>query len=297
MFNHVCQYYSGNIYDATPKGTITLKKMLMSIKNPKPNMVDLIDRIRHETDKGKRSLLKTKLVAFTPCAYVRNGSRKYDNITGFTQVMTFDFDGLPSEEYSDEFKNELFKKYPFIYACWKSASGKGVRGLVRIPKVKSTDEFKNRFNALEEVLGIYKGWDSAPKNCILPLFYSIDTNLLIREFPDKFFDIINPNEVAKMRKNFADTFATISDDKKYNRVVKITTSGINKITDNGHPQLRGVAVALGGYVGGGYLSEIDAINLIDALIESNNYLSIKPNVYKRTARQMIKYGINKPLEL
>lgn len=266
------------------------------MKNPKPNFEELITRIRTTTDKAKRSYLKNKLVAFTPCAFVKSGTRKYANITGFTQVMSFDFDGLPDKEYAEDFKESLFNSYNYIFACWVSASGKGVRGLVRIPKVKDVDEFKSRFNALANELSVYKGWDNAPKNCILPLFYSIDRNMLIRLRPDKFDEIlVQKKHVSAI--NFADTYYTNNSEYHFQKVVKITRSGIDKIKDNGHPQLRGVAVALGGYVGGGYISEVEAINLIDTLIVTNNYLSIKPEVYKKTARQMITYGSQRPLTL
>jgi len=51
---------------------------------------------------------------------------------------------------------------------------------------------------------------------------------------------------------------------------------------------------LGGYVGANYIDYNDAITLINRLIDSQSYLSKKPDVYKKTAKTMIDKGINQP---
>jgi hypothetical protein len=86
-------------------------------------------------------------------------------------------------------------------------------------------------------------------------------------------------------------------------IEKIIQSGVNKIQSNGHPQLRAISFALGGYVGSGYIDQNTATQLINNCIESNGYLSRQTNglkmsdVYKKTAKEMIVKGQTKPLDI
>lgn len=295
----MCQYYSGNIRNAYPRGTIKIMELLRNIQNPPANMRSLIDTIRLIQDKGLRDHMKTKVPAFTPCALVENGPRRYTNITRFTQVMACDYDGVGTPSDSAEFRDAMYNKYSCIIGAWTSSSGRGVRMLVRIPEVSSVDEFKRRFKAFEdEIGGLYKGWDSAPKNCILPMFYSYDTDARIRYSPDVYDAISDSDELldSQRKKVF---FKTPPKPQMANKFAEwslnAATRAIGRITDNGHPQLRAASFALGGYVGAGYLTEAQAIEHMDMLIDSNSYLNRKPAVYKKTARQMIAKGTNEPL--
>src|SRR5690625_3187116 len=131
--------------------------------------------------------LKTRLPAFTPSVMVQPGKgRKYDNIDHFTGLLLLDFDSVGSKEDASKFKASIFDNYSFIFACWLSSSGRGVRAIVRIPRVDSIDRFKLHFAAIEQEFNRYKGFDRATKNPILPLFYSYDPNILYRENPDVF---------------------------------------------------------------------------------------------------------------
>jgi hypothetical protein len=283
------QYYSGNIKDSVPKGFVSIEKVLASIQMPKPENIELIHKIRTAETPEIKAHLKTKLYSFTPCALVK-GARKYADITEFTGILALDFDKLPDENYADEFKRELFGEYKFIFAAWLSSSKKGVRALIQIPKAQSVDEFKHYYNAVEHEFSGYHGFDSAPKNCILPMFYSIDNQLLYRIdntiWTTKKIPIVTkPPEYFHQKTKGKENWV-------YNNIKK----AIDNIVDNGHPQLRGAAFALGGYVSAGYISEYDAVDLITNLINSNSYLSIKPSVYIRTAKEMIEKGQNEPLQ-
>ena len=138
----------------------------------------------------------------------------------------------------------------------------------------------------------YEGFDPAPKNAILPLFYSHDPAILYREEPTTFTDTYTPPEPAT-----PEYIPPITENPTRNRswAISNTEKAINKIIDNGHPQLRAVAYAMGGYVSAGYITEHEAIDTLNRLIESNSYLSQKPSVYKRTAKEMIRKGQSEPL--
>jgi hypothetical protein len=283
------QYYAGNIKETCPLGYISLSTFIQKVHHPKPEIKHLIEQIR-QSGPEEKAILKTQLYFFTPCVII-NGKRNYASINKFTGLLTIDFDKLHDEKYATDFKTALFNKYPFIVSAWKSSSGKGVRALISIPQAKDINDFKAYFKAVEKEFQQYKGFDIAPKNCVLPLFYSYDPEILHRNNPVTFTDRIK--EIPIVRPIIYNDNLT----GKAEAVERITKSAIDKIFDNGHPQLRAIAYATGGYVAAGYISEHQAIELIHNLIYSNAYLSIKPEVYKKTAVEMIQKGQNQPLQI
>lgn len=282
----IFNYYPSDIKSSFPLGEITLERLLLSIKNPKPQIKNIFDQIKIADEKTKYKL-KTSLYSFTPCVYVR-GSRKYQNIVNFTGLLALDFDKLEAD-YAKEFKEAIFNEYKFIIAAWLSPSRKGVRALVKIPIVNSVDVFKEYFNALEKVLSIYRGWDKAPKNCILPMFLSYDYDLLQRGDATTWTERYSPPLIPVIKQYIVND--------KTNNIEAIINSAINKIVDNGHPQLRAASFALGGYVSAGYIDKNYAEIMIHRMIDCNAYLSQKSSVYKRTSLEMIEKGMSKPLYL
>ena len=280
-------YYDADIKSSIPLGNVTLDYFINAIRNPKIDIKHIFESIRIAEEVGDmatKQQLKSKLYSFTPCVYVQ-GARKYENIKHWTGLLVLDFDHL-EVDYAVEFKSYLFDEYKFIIAAWLSASRHGVRALVKIPKAQSVDEFKQYFAAIERHLNCYNGFDKAPKNCILPLFFSYDAEILYRDnaqtWDEKYIEPIPPPVKQYI----------IND--KTSAVERIIAKKINIIVDSGHPQLRAAAYLLGGYVGGGYIDHSDAVSIIHNLIESNAYLSQKASIYKKTAIQMINKGVNQP---
>ena len=280
-------YYDADIKSSIPLGNVTLDYFINAIRNPKIDIKHIFERIRIAEEVGDmatKQALKSKLYSFTPCVYVQ-GARKYENIKHWTGLLVLDFDHL-EVDYAVEFKSYLFDEYKFIIAAWLSASRHGVRALVKIPQAKSVEEFKQYFAAIERHLNCYNGFDKAPKNCILPLFFSYDAEILHRDnaqtWDEKYIEPIPPPVKQYI----------IND--KTSAVERIIAKKINIIVDSGHPQLRAAAYLLGGYVGGGHIDHSDAVSIIHNLIESNAYLSQKASIYKKTAVQMINKGVNQP---
>lgn len=284
-------YYDADITHHTPLGYVSLEYLLNAIKSPKKDIKHVFEQIRiadENKDVKLKQDLKTKLYSFNPCVYIE-GKRKYDNIKHFTGLLMLDFDKMESVEYAKEFKEYLFNGYNFIISSWLSASKRGVRAVVKIPICKSVDEFKHYFNAIQIEFGIYKGFDQAPKNCVLPLFISYDPEILIRsdysEWNRKFIPIEKPPVIQYV----------VTD--KTSSIEKIILNRINTITDSGHTILRATAYLLGGYVGAGYIDYNYSIQMINKMIESHHYLSQKGYVYKKTAKTMIDKGILTPTYL
>jgi hypothetical protein len=283
-------YYEADIKRSTPLGTVTLDYLINAIRKPKVDIRNVFEQIRVAEEIGDmatKQALKSKLYSFTPCVYVI-GPRKYANIQNWTGLLVLDFDHLESD-VAVEFKEYLFNEYKYIITAWLSASRHGVRALVKIPVCTSVDEFKHYFAGIERHLNCYNGFDTAPKNCILPMFISYDADILHRNdaqtWSTKHIEIVRPA-----------TKQYIIDDKT-SVIEKIIAKRINTITDTGHIILRATSYLLGGYVGANYIDYNDAIALINNLIDSQSYLSKKPNIYKKTAKQMIDKGLNFPAYL
>jgi len=286
-------YYPSNIKSVKPLGLVSLEKFITAIKNPKADMIDILEKIEFYSkikDEKNRAKYKQMLYFFTPavvCSY-----RNYKNIETFTGLAPLDFDKLPSQQYAEDLKHHLFKEHDYIIATWLSSSKLGVRALVSIPICNNIDEYKLRYNAIIHKFGIYDGFDTAPKNCVLPLFYSHDRNILSRDNYTTFTDKYEPPKPKPKGE-----IIRIYKDKKVELVAKMVKSGISKIHDYGHPPLRALAYAVGGYVASDYVNFDEAYKILCDEIDANSYLSQKATVYKATAKQMLTKGMSEPLEI
>jgi hypothetical protein len=285
-------YYANRIKNSNVAGTISLDRFYNAIKYPKKRLVDLfhaIQRASEANDQELRGKLKTGLYSFTPAVEVFP-TRAYSSIQNWTGLMPLDFDKLKDHQLAKEFKEYLFQTYPFIRALWFSASGLGVRGFAAVPVCNSVDEYKERFAAIVDVLGIYNGFDPAPKNCVLPLFQSIDRDILIRHdfelFTDKKKVVLPPLPVYNY---FPDSTQTES------KIVRFIERKIDSVSDFGHPIVRATAYTLGGYIAAGEIAESVAMDVINRCIEHHHYLQKKKEIYKRTVRDMILKGKKQPL--
>lgn len=287
------QYYHNDVKTSKPAGEITLDKFLNKVQNPRQDTIELYNAIKAATeakDEALRAQLKSRLYYFTPAVYV-NDCRRYDSIRNFTGLMPLDFDKIHD---AADFRDYLADEYPFIIAAWLSTSGYGVRALAKIPVVNNVDEYKALFYGIRDVLGIYNGFDMAPQNCVLPLFLSYDADMKQNHFPEIFTQVgVNLKALAYAIPQEYKPVHTSPGKLKY--IEKTMVTAISKIHDNGHPQLRSAAVSLGGYVGAGYIDETAAHQMMCSIIRSNTYLNKKPQVYERTALDMIRYGKSKPL--
>lgn len=281
-------YYAADIKKSAPLGTIDIYQFFNAIREPKPHIIDVYSKIKQAElngDLGLKAKLKESLFSFTPCVLVNN-RRAYADIQSFTGLMVLDFDHI-TPKHAIEFKEYLFETYHFIIATWLSASKCGVRAMVNIPVVQTVDEFQALYSGMEQTMNRYEGFDHAPYNPVLPLFLSHDPDIICGDtdvvWNTKYYPVVSkPIEQYKYNENPT-------------KVEKIIKAAIDKIHDNGHPQLRGAAFALGGYVGAGYIDQDSAVQLINNLIRTNSYLSQKPEVYIRTASEMINKGTSNPL--
>ena len=291
------QLFENNVKITRPVKDWTINDMFNYIKNMPPDDFNKYEKIRQaeiDGDAATKAFYKQQLYYVVPAVYLNpEGHRSYEDIIEFNGVMPLDYDHLESP---DVFKKYLFEKHKEIIAAWLSSSGKGVRALVKIPTVYSVDDYKSLFWGATETFGKYDGFDIALQNCVLPLFLSPDKDILIRNDFDEWTTTgENPKELAYDESSNVFIGEVKRQDKTSKIVLKRIWKAIDKIEDNGHPQLRAAAFTLGGYVGGGFINRDYAIEQIHLMIESNAYLSQKPAVYKKTAVDMIISGMKKPI--
>lgn len=289
------QYYPARVESNKPLGYVSLEYFLNAQKNPKPNTIKIFDAIaRAELDgdmKLKSELKQKSLYYFTPCVTVKQ-YRRYKDIISFTGLLVLDFDHIDN---ADDFKKFIFNEYKFIVSCWLSPSKKGVKAFVNIPISKDVDEFKQYYHAATNIFDVYDGWDPSNKNAVLPLFQSYDKELLYRDQADQFTQkAIDPKALPPDPVKRSIPHNTQG---KERLIYKIAETGINKIGAPGHPQLRSICIALGGYVATGYINKMSILSHVDNLIELNSYLRKGTKGYQQTARWAIDEGMKTPIVL
>lgn len=301
------QYYPGDITRPVPIGYITLKQFIDSHRNPTSKILDVFDKIETASMNGnqklKNELKQNNLYYFTPSAIFKEGyNRRYSNIIRFTGLAQIDIDELESDEALD-LKHYIFDNYKEVYCAYVSPSRKGVKALIRIPIVKSVNEFKQYYQAIETEMNWIAGFDSAPKNLALPLFLSYDTDMLFRTNASVWSDKeeLQPENLSNLKsapppKQIVDGDESVYKSRAYFRKITldIFKSKLEQINDNGHPQLRSASLVLGSRVGAGYLDQSDAEQFAEWCIRSNNYLQKGIAGYVTTMKWSIRQGINNP---
>lgn len=290
------QYYPCQISVPNPLGEVTLEQFIKANKNPKGEIVTLFEQIAAASAAGDMELkarLKSKLYYFTPCVTTDGLGRSYSNITGFTSFMTLDFDKLPN---APAFKQFLFDAIPSIIAAYLSPSKLGCKFIVKIPVCKTTDEFKSYFYGLAHYLEKYEGFDPSTQNCILPLYLSIDPDLLYRDNAETWTERGYKIDEFKVFEGEIEVLENVSDRDK-ERVKYILTKSMEKIVDSGHFIIRSTALTAGGYVASGYYTQEEAEEILYSLISDNDYCRKNLRGYKQTAKEMIIKGMKSPLYL
>ena len=181
-----------NIWSKEPH-YITVELALNRIKNG--NSKKLVEEIRNTLDKEKAGELKKNLPCI--CFSGKFGSdRKDEQIISHSQYLVLDFDNV--YELRDKQTEIISNK--FIYACWVSPSGNGLKALV---KIANGDKHRDHFEALEE---IFPEVDKSGKNPSRVCYESYDPDIYINPNAEIF------NKIKKTEKIV--TFERTVDDQK-----------------------------------------------------------------------------------
>jgi hypothetical protein len=291
-------YFPANIETKKPLGKVKLFDYLKAIKNPQPHIVELFKGIEKASLEGNKKLkdeLKSKLYYFLPCVELDGLGRSYENITGFSGLMIADMDNL-EHEFAKELKEHLFYNYPFVIASFLSASKKGVKVIIKIPKVSSINQFKSLFYGLMSEWQYYKGMDFTPKNAVLANYLTYDAELLYR------LDATEWTKEGVQLDEFQEFTGELEpleevDEKDVEKIKLILKRMFANITDAGHQTVRSCGLLGGGWIAYGYMSYDDMQEYLFELIDSTPYLLSKTKTYKTTCVQMINKGMTAPLKV
>lgn len=283
-------------------GHTSLRHFIQAHEQPKKQTLRILDYIKAAEaidDKELKRSLKQQLYSFTPSVFIPKGAkRKYENIHFWTGLMQLDFDKLDGEADAIDLKNHVFRSYEHIVCAYLSPSRKGVKALMKIKVPRNKEHYKAIHKTVMAEMEQYDCFDHATTNAMLPLFLSVDQNILYRDYErchtwtDEDWEQPEYIELNDEPTHFNVPFGR--DESDYSKTVRIFTNKIQGIISDGHPQLRSGCLILGSRVGAGYISQSEAIAMARSLIGNNSYLQKDLENYKRTAEWAINEGMKSP---
>ena len=172
-----------------------------------------------------------------------------------------------------------------------------------IPVSNTVDDFKAYFWGLENEMKQYgdakqKQWfDGSGQNPTLSLFQSYDPDLLLADEYTTWTTTATKENVFKYNDTPTPAPNIETTDKNRKTVLKSINTMFQNIDQGtgGHPPLIKKCITIGGYVGTGYLTLLEAEQLIDWHIENHPYLSKGIKGYKKDARFGLNVGRLKPI--
>lgn len=296
------QYYDGFIGRPIPLGFIDMQTFILKHKNPSKKMIEVFKQINKASKDNNKSLKKKlkqeNLYYFTPAA-IFEGRRRYSDMVSFTGLAQLDFDNV---ERAVALKEYLFENYQEIVCCYLSPSGQGVKAIIKIPTSKDINEFREYYSGLINEFEGIDGFDMAPKNAALPLFLSIDEDLLYREgFGEwtkkgkvmKEADYVNLNVIAPDTDFSDDGYGSQGYYEKI--TIDIFKTKLHNVIDSdGHPRLRNACLVLGSRVGAGYVDYSTALAIAEYEVKMHSYFQKDLLNYLSTVKWGINQGMNSP---
>ena len=261
---------------------ITLFKDFADTKNPKYVEIDYVlqsikeckvqkkvDEIRAEIDEKRKKDLKKKL----PCILFSGKftERKDKAISEHSGFVILDFDDV---ENLQEFKSEM-ASFPFVYSCFISPSGDGLKVVVKIPA-----DIKKHRGYYKGLVKMFPQLDTTSCNESRICYASIDKDIYINTEAEEFTEYI---EISEQKMPTA-----ILNNKPYNNYAKadIALKIIrDSVSGEHHKNLIKASRLMGGFVTGGLISESEAVRLLE------NEISMKDITSFEDACVAIKKGI------
>ncbi len=291
------QFFPAKIWEAKPIGELTLSQFLNAHKNPTQQTIDVISKIQEASRNGdlklKDELKQNNLYSFVPSVKLDGNGRGLVNIVDYNPIMMVEFDKI---SHAKELKERLFNNLKSVIAAWISPSGKGLKLLIRIPKPKSVEEYKQYYCGIAYYLSQYEGFDGVNFNIVLPLFLSYDKEILIRQDAEEWTQRGGKIDAFKPFEGEFEVPDDIDEEIKEKIVHKITYL-VNQIDDNAHPRIRNISTIFGGFCSQYGFNVDEADDLLCYLIEQNEYMQKNIRGYCKTAKEFLRKGFLAPLEL
>lgn len=149
---------------------------------------DKIVAIRNEKDKQKRQELKKNLPSICFSGTFRERAAK--KIIKHSGIICLDFDDFQNIDQLIDFRTSFIQD-KFVYCCFISPSGRGLKVLVKIPSEKHNH--KKYFEALKEYFDT-KHFDISGSDVSRVCYESYDPDIFINEDSEVFNEILDTKE-------------------------------------------------------------------------------------------------------
>lgn len=241
------------------------------------NLQKKIDEIRGEENAKKKKELKGGLPNICFSGTFKNRTDK--GIIQHSGFAILDIDHIGAETVEQE--KEKVKKLPFVYSCFISPSGDGLKILVRIPANKDTHHL--HYAALVK---LFPQSDTTSQNLSRVCYGSADANIYINKNAIEFTDISEQEKKV--------VYPEVKAQKTDYFRLGVAAKMITEATDGQkHKALLKAAKLLGGYVAAGTVDEQDAIHTLESEIQRKDIDDF--DGAKKTIRDGIEYGKNNPI--
>ena len=283
--------------------TVTIFENILSIDKPKIVKLDAVlnaikdgrykdkvEAIRTCDNEEDKRILKSNLpcVLFTgefskPITKVNSSGKEYisyrddKSITKHSGLVPIDIDDV--DNIQDVIDN--IKQDEIIFALWRSASGKGLHGLV---KVGDGNKHKQHYKAL---LKRIKGLDSTAQNVARVLYVSYDPDIYINTSSSVFYDI-------DIEEEYSPTRITLGDGNTDYKKVDIACRMIRSAPDGQkHHVLLKASNLLGGYIATRNVEYDVAFNILSHEIRKRNLDD--PKLADKTIEDGLRHGMTRPI--
>jgi hypothetical protein len=172
-----------NIFDKTPH-YVSVDVAIDRIRKGKS--AERIAEIRTQIDKDRANNLKKNLPSV--CFSGKFNERVDSGLIEHSGFIVLDFDDV---EDVDDFKRNLFTT-EYIYACWVSPGGNGVKALVRIA---DGSRHREHFDALRE---LFPTVDRSGVNVSRVCYESYDPDILVRKNATVFTKLLSQTKVKSV---------------------------------------------------------------------------------------------------
>ena len=272
--------YFKNFSDTSNPYYISLNQCFKRIKEGKS--ATLIEKIRQEGDKDRRTLLKDKL----PCILFSGkfNYRKDSSMMEHSGYAIVDIDSVDVEDIKKK-----IRPYDFWKAMFVSPSGDGLKVLVKIPASK--ERHRGHYRALVERLRWIEGLDTTSINESRICYESYDPDIIIRE-DEQVVEFTDYKEEEKPPVGeFTARVAVNTDYQKLGVAARLIQKAVDGTK---HQMLMKASYLAGGLIAAGMVEEGVAISILEYEISKKDNVADLAQA-KRDIRSGIAEGKTRPL--
>lgn len=227
-----------SVFDKDNPEYISLGDAIKNIK--RGNSRELVEKLRETGDKALKRQLPVVLFSGT------FSSRTDDDIFEHSKFIVIDLDNVDVESVKRRLGTD-----EYVFSCWTSPSGNGVKALVQI---SNPERHEDHFRALEKYFERTYGLevDGTGKNLSRACFESYDPELIVQMDARVFSAFITDHETTRVEVNEDYVFTDYMKLNLAARMVRTARDGER------HPMLLRASVLCGGYISAGRMEEEEA---------------------------------------